>query len=159
MPNPKEKRQALICQFIHTEKITNQRRLQDLLAQKGIQATQATISRDMIELNIGKERRENEPYAYYRIATLTTTGNKEFSRTTMRTQGVRSIHYSGNLVVLKTRSGYANSICVDIDAVANSAIIGTIAGDDTLLVIPADGVTRDEVRRILAQIIPEIASL
>ena len=75
----------------------------------------------------------------------------------MGTKGFRSIHYSGAFVVLKTRSGYAHSICVDIDSIANNAIVGTIAGNDTILVIPADGVSREEVVSVLAQIIPELA--
>ncbi len=156
MATKKEIRQALICRLIRNNDIPNQKTLRELLFINGINATQATISRDMYELNIAKDRYSKEDIGYYRMPTEQAHATQEVFRV-MGTKGFRSIHYSGAFVVLKTRSGYAHSICVDIDSIANNAIIGTIAGDDTILVIPADGATRDEVVEVLGQIIPELA--
>ena len=153
MATKKEIRQALICRLIRNNDVPNQKTLRELLL---ISATQATISRDMYELNITKDRYSREDISCYRMPSEQARATQDVFRV-MGTKGFRSIHYSGSFVVLKTRSGYAHSIWVDIDSIANNAIVGTIAGNDTILVIPADGVSREEVVSVLAQIIPELA--
>ena len=156
MATKKEIRQALICRLIRNNHVPNQKTLRELLLINGISATQATISRDMYELNITKDRYSREDISCYRMPSEQARATQDVFRV-MGTKGFRSIHYSGSFVVLKTRSGYAHSICVDIDSIANNAIVGTIAGNDTILVIPADGVSHEEVVSVLAQIIPELA--
>lgn len=70
--------------------------------------------------------------------------------------GVNSLEFSGQLAVIKTKSGYAGGIAADIDRDTTGAILGTIAGDDTILVIPREGFSRDEITRILTKLIEEL---
>ena len=58
---------------------------------------------------------------------------------------VLSVDFSGNLTVVKTKPGYAGAIAWDIDNKATQEILGTIAGDDTILLVPREGVTREEI--------------
>ena len=119
MATKKEIRQALICRLIRNNDVPNQKTLRELLLINGISATQATISRDMYELNITKDRYSREDISCYRMPSDQARTTQDVFRV-MGTKGFRSIHYSGSFVVLKTRSGYAHSICVDIDSIANN---------------------------------------
>ena len=67
--------------------------------------------------------------------------------------GSNSLEFSGQLAVLKTRSGYAGGIAAEIDSRATEAILGTIAGDDTILIIPREGYSRTEITKILSNVI------
>jgi len=63
------------------------------------------------------------------------------------------IEFSGNLAVIKTRPGYAMGLASDIDVNVPDEILGTIAGDDTILVIPREGYTRTQVKEALARVL------
>ncbi len=67
--------------------------------------------------------------------------------------GANSLEFSGPLAVMKTRTGYANGIAAEIDEQAGDAILGTIAGDDTILIIPREGYSRAEITQILSNLI------
>jgi transcriptional regulator of arginine metabolism len=62
---------------------------------------------------------------------------------------VLSIEFSGNLAVMKTKPGYASAIAWDIDNKGSVEILGTIAGDDTILIIPREGVTREQILTLM----------
>ena len=64
---------------------------------------------------------------------------------------VISLEFSGQLAVVKTKPGYASAIAWDIDNKATDEILGTIAGDDTILLVPREGVTRDSIIRMMNQ--------
>ena len=70
--------------------------------------------------------------------------------------GFVSIKFSGNLAVIKTRPGYASSLAYDIDNRDFHEILGTIAGDDTILLVIREGIEQREVVRALSSIIPYI---
>ena len=70
--------------------------------------------------------------------------------------GFISLRFSGNIAVIRTRPGYASSIAYDIDNGNISEIIGTIAGDDTIMMVLDEGVTRTELVRSLRRIIPNV---
>ena len=70
-----------------------------------------------------------------------------------QTQYHPNIEFSGNLAVVKTRPGYAMGIASDIDTHAPCEILGTIAGDDTILIIPREGISRDKIVKALAHFI------
>ena len=74
----------------------------------------------------------------------------------MSSFGFISIEFSGNLAVMKTRPGYAMAIAGEIDRRANEYILGTVAGDDTILLIPKDNISRKEVLKSLSTFIPDI---
>jgi transcriptional regulator of arginine metabolism len=67
--------------------------------------------------------------------------------------GFVSLNFSGNMAVIKTRPGYASSLAYDVDNHTLPGVLGTIAGDDTLLIVLAEGANRQEIKRLLEPII------
>ena len=74
----------------------------------------------------------------------------------LRTSGFLSMEFSGNLVVMRTRPGYATSITTEIDAHNPESLCGTIAGDDTILAVIREGFERSRVVEELAMILPAV---
>lgn len=70
--------------------------------------------------------------------------------------GFKSIEFAGNIAVIKTRPGYASSLAYDIDNQNFHDILGTIAGDDTILLVLREGVSRAAVKHSLSRVIPNI---
>ncbi|MDR2969829.1 MAG: arginine repressor [Tannerellaceae bacterium] len=137
--NGKKERLEAIRQIIRKEMVGNQEELLNKLNENGFSTTQATLSRDIKQLNIVKIAGSGGNYVY-RLPDSTLL---------IQSKGEQASHpgieFSGNLAVLKTRPGYAMGIASDIDSHASNQILATIAGDDTILVIPRDGVSRNEV--------------
>ncbi|MDR0794567.1 MAG: arginine repressor [Tannerella sp.] len=140
----KEKRQRIITHIISNEIVRNQDDLIRLLAEKGIIVTQATLSRDMKELKIVKKRDENNLYIYS-VLDVPVSVRVETEETKLL-----NIEFSGNLVVIKTCPGYAMAVASEIDKNNPCEIAGTIAGDDTILVIPREGFSREQVSLALS---------
>ncbi|MDL2255039.1 ArgR family transcriptional regulator [Parabacteroides sp. OttesenSCG-928-K15] len=138
MKDKKERLEA-IRKLIETESIGNQEELLNRLGTKGFTTTQATLSRDIRQLNIVKLADGNGNYVY-RLPHYPAFMPPSQEKTTYP-----NIEFSGNLAVLKTRPGYAMGIASDIDQHAPQEILATIAGDDTILIIPREGVSREEV--------------
>ena len=78
------------------------------------------------------------------------------AREMMLVSGFLSIHFTGNLGVIKTRPGYASSIAYNIDSGDMPSILGTIAGDDTIFIAIREGVSQDRVITELSYAIPDI---
>jgi transcriptional regulator of arginine metabolism len=140
----KEKRQRTISQIINYEIIRNQEELVKSLADKGIFITQATLSRDMKALRIVKKHDKDNRYVYALPDETTSTGQETVDSETL------SVEFSGNLAVVKTRPGYAMAVAFEIDKHNPREIAGTIAGDDTILIIPREGFSREQVAFALA---------
>ena len=66
-----------------------------------------------------------------------------------------SLDFSGQLAILKTKPGYASAIAWDIDNKASNEVLGTIAGDDTVLLIPREGITKEEIMKVINLIFHE----
>ena len=116
----KGRRQQKILGLIRTQEIATQTRLVKELRKAGFDATQSSVSRDLVDLGIAKMQG-----AYVVPGTADPT----------QTQRLRSIRRAGDsLVVLKTDSGFASAITVAIDKAHIPEIIGTIAGDDTIFI-------------------------
>jgi len=145
MSTRKERLEA-IRHIIQTRVVGNQEQLQKELEAAGYQVTQATLSRDIKQLKIAKVHAADDSYVYRlpEYAPFMQTEQKSKS-------GEPAIEFSGHLAVIKTRPGYANGIASDIDTYAPDEILGTIAGDDTILVIPREGISRERVREVLGR--------
>jgi len=139
--NSKKDRLIAIRNIIREQTVESQEELLNILKSKGFEATQATLSRDMKQLKIIKSPDVEGNYIY----TLSKKNNYASISDDFAT-----IEFSGQLAVLKTRPGYASAIASDIDTKAQYEIIGTIAGDDTILIIPREGVTRKEIMEVLS---------
>jgi transcriptional regulator of arginine metabolism len=131
----KARRQTAILEAIDHELVTSQEALQQRLRAKGIDATQATISRDLKELGLVKRAGDG---AYARAGNE--APNLETARVNLQHVAARSlsrITRVDQLVVLRTPAGDAQQLAVAIDKAELSEVVGTIAGDDTVLVIAA----------------------
>lgn len=153
----KNRRLAIILELVNTHSPSSQGKLLKLLHERGFPITQTTLSRDIKQLKISKMPDDKGNYTY--MAPVQESGHSsrfsakdKFAHSSNR--GFLSFEFSHELGVIKTRSGYANDIASDIDHQAPSLILGTIAGDDTLLVIPREGVSREAILEALAKIIP-----
>lgn len=126
--------------ILQTEEIGNQEELLKRLSDEGFSATQATLSRDLRSLKIVKIHNANGNYVYQSAGKKPETKKKPFQ-----------IEFSGNLAVIKTRPGYAMGLASDIDNQTPEEILGTIAGDDTILVIPREGYSREAIEQALSR--------
>ena len=150
----KKDRLIAIRNIIGEYAVESQEELLNLLKSKGFEVTQATLSRDMKRLKIIKSPDVDGKYVY----TLSKENNYTNipKREKMNEQilyGFASVEFSGQLGVIKTRPGYASAVASDIDTKAQHEIMGTIAGDDTILIIPREGITRKEIIEVLSGII------
>ncbi len=145
----KKYRFQLIKDLISTQEISNQDELLKKLEDLEIVITQATLSRDLRELKVSKVPNLQGNYVYRLTETETMNSIQTHDDKVTLT-------FSNNLVVVKTKPGYANRIGFEIDNAHFNSILGTIAGDDTVLIIMKETSTREEVLKELIQIIPNI---
>ncbi len=144
----KKERLDAICHIIQTKTICNQEELLRALEEGGFQVTQATLSRDIKQLKVSKVHDANGDYVYH-LGEYSPSVQTAVPQTAQRS----TIEFSGNLAVVRTRPGYAMGIASDIDLHAPHEILATIAGDDTILIIPREGVSRDRVVKALTHFI------
>src|SRR5437870_10927828 len=133
----KARRQALILAMIDREPLHSQELLARRLHQRGFEATQATISRDIKELGLVKRAGDG---AYQRPGVDTT--NPQTARTALEratAEFLRRAERVQQLVVIRTGVGQAQPLALAIDRAQLAEAVGTIAGDDTILVITKDG--------------------
>ena len=133
----KTQRQAKIMEIISTRDIETQEQLLQTLQEAGFHSTQATISRDIKELRIVKELTS---FGTYRYTTSTKDGSHTFSArlNTIFRECITGFDYAGNIIVIKTMPGLAGAAASAIDGMNMSVVVGTIAGDDTVLIVMRD---------------------
>ena len=126
------------------------------LKKEGFTLTQATLSRDLKQMKVAKAASMNGKYVYVLPnETMYKRIHKPLSAAEMMmTPGFISINFSGNIAVIKTRPGYASSIAYNIDTSEMPEILGTIAGDDTIVVVIKEGISHEEVTESLSQLMP-----
>ncbi len=129
----KAMRHAMILEIIDTMKIETQEELAAELRRRGVNVTQATVSRDIKELRLLKVLSDDGSYRYATAERAEKGVSDRFVR--IFNESVLSIAGAGNLIVLKTLTGSANAAAEGIDSFQWPEIIGTIAGDNTILVI------------------------
>jgi len=141
---PKMARQEAIRRTLRMKKITSQRELVETLKREGIDATQATLSRDLAELGVLRvSRPEGAVYELEAVNAQATPQLHELGET------ILSLAENESLVVLRTRPGLASAVALAIDNARLAECLGTLAGDDTIFATPARGVpTRRLAQRI-----------
>lgn len=133
----KSQRQAKILEIISTRNVETQEQLLSALQSEGFRGTQATISRDIKELRIVKELTNLGTYRY-------TTSSNEMTGTfsnrmnTIFRECVVGYDYAQNIIVIRTLPGLASAAGSAIDAMNLSLVVGTLAGDDTVMVVMRD---------------------
>lgn len=147
-----------IISVIEENSVSSQEELLAFLETKGVKTTQATLSRDLKSLKVAKQPDHGGSYVYVMPESPSAEEEEEASLHEFPLSGFVSIAYSGNMAVIKTRPGFANGLASVIDSRNPFEIIGTIAGDDTILLIIREGVGRAEVTQALSEFMPGIKS-
>jgi len=130
-------RQQVILTLLDKEAIATQEQLRQNLNLRGFNVTQATLSRDLKELGVVKRSTETGLYKY-----AVDDSSREIP--------VKSCETSGNLIVVKTETGLAAAVAYKVDAMGLKSILGTVAGEDTLLVVLSKGARAGLVREELS---------
>ena len=130
----KNDRQNTILEIIAAENIETQEQLLDRLAERGIRSTQATISRDIKQLHLMKAPDGKGGYRYAVSAQMTKLNFEEKLQTIFR-ECVVSAENAQNLAIIKTMNGMANAAAFALDSMEDTDIVGTLAGDDTVLLV------------------------
>lgn len=149
-PITKTARQARICELIDSRPVRSQTDLADLLGAEGVVVTQATLSRDLEELGAVKVRGTDSSPAVYAIFPQGDSPLRAADRPPDRLlrflrELLTGADHSGNLAVLRTPPGAAQFLASVIDRSGMADIVGTIAGDDTILVVARDGLSGAEL--------------
>ena len=128
----KSSRHAKILEIINRQPIETQDELLEALSREGCKVTQATISRDIKDLRLVKTLGTDGRYRYTSSQDNSVDIRSSFSH--LLITSVLSIDRAQNIVVVKTLGGMANALCAALDSMANHAIVGTLAGDDTIFI-------------------------
>lgn len=133
----KSQRQAKIMEIIANRNVETQEQLLALLQAEGFRGTQATISRDIKELRIVKELTGMGTYRYT-ASTNEVTGSFSTRLNTIFRECVTGFDYANNIIVIRTLPGLASAAGSAIDSMSMSMVVGTLAGDDTVMVVMRD---------------------
>ena len=136
----KQQRQQIITRLIAQENVCSQPHLQEMLKDQGIEATQATISRDLEELGAVKIRVAggDSIYAIAEYAPARVAPSDQLRR--VMAEWVAEVTSSGNLVVVRTPPGCVHVVASALDRSALSGLLGTVAGDDTIFCVAAEDI-------------------
>lgn len=149
----KVKRQEKILELISSRNIETQEQLLQLLQAAGFESTQATVSRDIKEMRIVKELTPMGTYRYT-VGNRPTSGVFSERLNTIFKESVVSFDHAQNIVVIHTISGLASAAATTIDTMKSSLILGTLAGDDTVVCIMRDANSAaafcDEIKNLMA---------
>jgi transcriptional regulator of arginine metabolism len=150
---PKNKRQHLLSRLLAEHAVTSQPQLVELLAEKGVDATQATVSRDLEELGAVKVRLPGVDGQVYAIPELPhqQVAPLEHLRRVLG-EWVVDVAVSANLVVLRTPPGSAHVVASALDRTGLEGMIGTVAGDDTVLVVAEESVGGEALFKRIAEL-------
>ena len=154
----KNNRLDAIKMIISSKEIGSQEELLQALSKEGFQLPQATLSRDLKQLKVAKAASMNGNYVYVLPNNTMYKRMEEPQSATemMMNNGFKSIEFSRNIAVIKTRPGYASSLAYDIDVHDIYEILGTIAGDDTIILVLREEAAREALKQALSGIIPNI---
>lgn len=152
----KNDRLDMIKMIISSRDISNQDELLQALANENIHVTQATLSRDLKQMKVSKAISQSGKSVYVLPANATYRRVRDHrpAGEMMMSSGFISLRFSRNIGIIKTRPGYASSIAYDIDNASIPLIIGTIAGDDTIMIVVEEGVPHNDVRDALSHLLP-----
>ncbi len=148
-------RLELIKELLVQRTIANHDELQAELLKKGVKVTQATLSRDLKTLRVSRVTNNLGKSSYV----LQNPETPQFKSEELpdHLSGVTSVDFSGQFGVIKTIPGFASAVAYYIDQVKIPEIMGTIAGDDTILLISRAGVSANQLAGILTRSFPGLA--
>jgi transcriptional regulator of arginine metabolism len=151
----KDKRLSIIRKLISTEFISSQDMLIERLEECGVHITQSTLSRDLKFMHVAKVPHKERGYIYV----LPNSTHEDLSISTNISDNIVGIAFSANMCVITTKPGYASAISVPIDSKGISEILGTIAGDNTILLILREGFDKQLLLDQLYMLFPSLQLL
>ena len=149
----KKARLQTIRKIVSTNSLESQEDLLAALKEEGFVSTQTTLSRDLKQLRISKVRIRNghSVYALPREGQFEPVPSlEEVNQTKWR------LNFSGNLMVVHTPPGHASMVAYDVDNAKNPNFLGTVAGDDTVIVVLAEGVDREVAGKVVRDMFPKL---
>lgn len=153
----KADRLGTIKMIISSQEIRLQEELMQELQKEGFFVTQATLSRDLKQLKVAKAANLEGNYVYvlpndvmYRRQT------NQRASDMLNASGFISVDVAANIVVIHTRPGYASGMAYDIDNKKPEGVLGTIAGDDTIMMVTSRRLTKNQVMELLETVFPNI---
>lgn len=153
--NKRQTRLTAIADILLNNIVGSQEELLELLRSRDCSVTQATLSRDLKTLRTSKVATEMGGYRYVIGSGLPTDKVIEQAAVDKVSRvAIESIHVSGQLVVIRTRNGYAGGVAYDIDDLNTPYILGTIAGADTVFVALRENSPMDTVFSALSRVLP-----
>ena len=153
----KERSQRLkaVKKIIRENRVTSQEELLGILRHHGYRVTQATLSRDLKVLKVAKVSHGSDGY-YYALPSEEERKESERNYIYDFVRGYVSIKFSQNIGVIRTLNGHADSVAIALDNLIGDAVLGTIAGDDTVIAVLEQDTQQEEFMRLLREKIPEI---
>ncbi len=153
--NSRTARLKSIKRIITEYHITSQEQLLAFLLKEDVSVTQATLSRDLKLLKVGKVSDGNNGYYY------TLPKNRQETESAQQyindiARGFLSISFSANLCIIKTLAGHADTVAIALDNLELDEILGTIAGDDTILIVLKENLTSQQFLKTLKNTVPEL---
>ena len=146
-----------IKMIISGKEVGSQDELLKALEDEGFEVTQATLSRDLKQLKVAKAANINGKYVYVLPNNIMyKRTNAQSTSEMLMHSGFVSLQFPGNLAVIRTRPGYASSMAYDIDNRECADILGTIAGDDTIMMVIREGIPHERIQAFLSGIIPNM---
>ncbi len=148
-------RLKIIQNLIETNVITSQEQLLSLLKNTHVNVTQATLSRDLKMLKVGKISDGSNGYIYT-LPTVLKLKESEQQYINDFKRGYLSIAFSYNICVVKTLPGHANSTAAAIDYLSFEEVVGSIAGDDAIMIILSEDITKTDFIESIKSKIPDL---
>ncbi len=157
----KKERLEAIRLIVSSREIGSQEELLNALRKEGFTLTQATLSRDLKQLKVAKaaSMRGNYVYVLPNVTMYKRVSTPGQIKEMLRVPGFLSITFSGNIGVIKTRPGYASSIAYNIDSGNIPYILGTIAGDDTIMIVIKEEASEADVVSALEKVVPDLETV
>ena len=145
-----------VCKILKTHRIESQEALLGYMQKEGFPVTQATLSRDLKALKVGKLPDGKGGYIY---SVPEEEGNQEIARDFIQDflKGYISIDWSGNIVVVKTYSGHSDPVALALDSFGFEEVLGTVAGrDNAVAVFLREGVRGEDFFNRMKELIPDL---
>lgn len=151
-------RLEVIKMILSSQELSNQEELLIELDKAGFPSTQATLSRDLKQLKVAKATNAQGRYVYMLPDNMLyrRVSDTHLTVSAINRLGALSVKFSGNLAVIRTLPGHASHVAYDIDNAHIDDFLGSIAGDDTIILVLAEGVSRDAALAKLAEVVPDI---
>lgn len=140
----KKGRQEKILELINNYEIDTQDALMERLCAEGYPVTQATVSRDIRDLDLVKVATQSGSYKYV-VSDISRRNSRSRGHLSVVSDTVIGVKCAQNIIVLKTAPGMAQAVAIAVDRMPDDEIVGTVAGDDTIIAVSPDAETAEAV--------------